>query len=171
MIDVAAIRDRYTPCHRIWTSVAGAPLPPVRRNPSGMAGRRGGAGDPHRAQHDRRGLRELAHGSELPAEQVYCPGGGRKALTQADATLLDNLLTLVSPGERCDPMSPLRWTAKSLRRLAADLQARRHRISHTAVGELLTRQGFRLQADCKTREGQSHPGRDAQFAHIDACAG
>jgi hypothetical protein len=66
-------------------------------------------------------------------------------------------------------MSPLRWTAKSLRRLATELRALGHRISHTVVGELLTREGFSLQANRKTREGDSHPDRDAQFAHIDAC--
>src|SRR6478735_8257842 len=70
-----------------------------------------------------RGLKELAHGSDLPATRVRRPGGGRKTLTAIDATLRTDLLMLVSPGERGDPMSPLRWTAKSLRRLAAELGA------------------------------------------------
>ena len=63
-------------------------------------------------------------------------------------------------------MSPLRWTCKSLRRLAAELGGRGHRIGHTVVGELLKQQKFSLQANRKTREGDSHPDRDAQFAHI-----
>jgi hypothetical protein len=63
-------------------------------------------------------------------------------------------------------MSPLRWTCKSLRRLAAELGARGHRVSHTVVGELLKQQKFSLQANRKAREGDSHPDRDAQFAHI-----
>src|SRR5271165_3811734 len=75
---------------------------------------------------------------------------------------------LVSPTERGDPMSPLRWTCKSLRRLAAELRARGHKISHTVVGEVLKRQKFSLQGNRKTREGESHPDRDAQFAHINA---
>src|SRR5215210_1917669 len=99
-----------------------------------------------------RGLKELATAARLDAERVRCPGGGRKAL--------------VAPSERGDPMSPLRWTCKSLRRLAGDLSARGHRISHTVVGELLKQQKFSLQANCKTREGSSHPDRDAQFAYI-----
>jgi Rhodopirellula transposase DDE domain len=74
----------------------------------------------------------------------------------------------VAPSERGDPMLPLRWTCKSLRRLAADLTARGHRVSRTVVGELLAREGFSLQANCKTREGSEHPDRDAQFAHINA---
>ena len=115
-----------------------------------------------------RGLKELAHGSGLPAERVRRVGGGRKRLTATNVTLLDDLMSLVSPGERGDPMSPLRWTCKSLRRLTAELRARGHEISHTVVGELLKQQKFSLQANRKTREGESHPDRDPQFAHINA---
>src|SRR3954454_16451088 len=113
-----------------------------------------------------RGLKELATAARLDAERVRCPGGGRKPLVPTDAALLDDLLALVAPCERGDPMSPLRWTCKSLRRLAGELAARGHRISHTVVGELLKQQKFSLQANCKTREGSSHPDRDAQFAYI-----
>ena len=116
-----------------------------------------------------RGLKELALGSEaaLPAEQIRRPGGGCKALTESDATLLEDLMALVSPGERGDPMSGLRWTCKSLRRLAGELRAKGHKISHTVVGELLKAQQFSLQGNRKTREGGNHPDRDAQFVHID----
>ncbi|MEO6783704.1 MAG: ISAzo13 family transposase [Bradyrhizobium sp.] len=113
-----------------------------------------------------RGLKELATTARLEAERVRRPGGGRKALIASDPSLLDDLLALVSPGERGDPMSPLRWTCKSLRRLAAELVERGHRISHTVVGELLKQQRFSLQANRKTREGDSHPDRDAQFLYI-----
>src|SRR5215212_4337488 len=83
-----------------------------------------------------RGLKDLADGSDLPAGRVRRPGGGRKPLTEVDAKLLDDLLGLVSPSERGDSMSPLRWTCKSLRRLAAELGDLGHQISHTVVGEL-----------------------------------
>jgi hypothetical protein len=83
-----------------------------------------------------------------------------------DATLLTDLLGLVAPSERGDPMSPLRWTCKSLRRLAREMAALGHAISHTVVGELLKQQKFSLQGNRKTREGDSHADRDAQFAHI-----
>ena len=83
-----------------------------------------------------------------------------------DATLLDDLLALVNPSERGDPMSPLRWTCKSLSQLASALVAQGHRIGRTVVGELLHRQKFSLQANRKTREGDSHPDRNAQFVHI-----
>ena len=113
-----------------------------------------------------RGLDELADTAGLDASCVRRPGGGRKPLVLTDASLMDDLLSLVSPGERGDPMSPLRWTCKSLRRLAAELRERGHRISHTVVGELLKRCNFSLQANRKTREGDDHPDRDAQFEYI-----
>ena len=100
-----------------------------------------------------RGLRELAAAIGLEAGRVRRPGGGRKPLVASDATLLDDLLSLVAPSARGDPMSPLRWTCKSLRRLAAELTERGHRISHTVVGELLRQQKFSLQANRKTRGG------------------
>ena len=63
-------------------------------------------------------------------------------------------------------MSSLRWTCKSLRRLAAELDKLGHQISHTVVGELLKAQKFSLQANRKTREGADNPDRDAQFGFI-----
>jgi hypothetical protein len=116
-----------------------------------------------------RGVDELADTSCLDPGRVRRPGGGRKPLVLTDASLLDDLLSLVSSGERGDPMSPLRWTCKSLRRLATELAERGHRISHTVVGELLKRCNFSLQANRKTREGEDHPDRNAQFEYISRC--
>jgi hypothetical protein len=93
-------------------------------------------------------------------------GGGRKPLTVKDATLLDDLRSLVEPSTRGDPQAPLLWTAKSLRNLAAGLRELGHQISHGVVGELLRALGYSLQANRKTREGGNHPDRDAQFAYI-----
>ena len=112
-----------------------------------------------------RGLKELA-AAGLEGDRIRRHGGGRKALLVSDTKLLDDLLTLVAPSERGDPMSPLRWTCKSLRRLAVELRALGHRISHTVVGEVLKQQKFSLQGNRKTREGDSHPDRDAQFVYI-----
>ena len=113
-----------------------------------------------------RGRHDLAEGDRLEAGRIRRPGGGRKSLVASDAGLMPALLALVEPTERGDPMSPLRWTCKSLRRLAAALGAQGHVVSHTVVGELLAQQHFSLQANSKTREGGNHPDRDAQFAHI-----
>jgi hypothetical protein len=113
-----------------------------------------------------RGLKELHEATALPPGRLRRAGGGRKSLVSQDSGLLADLLALVEPSERGDPMSPLRWTCKSLRRLAHELSAVGHQISHTVVGELLKQQKFSLQGNRKTKEGDSHPDRDAQFAHI-----
>jgi transposase len=113
-----------------------------------------------------RGLEELAEGTGAAAGQARRPGGGRKSLTEHDGGLLKALLALIEPTERGDPESPLRWTCKSLRRLSAELCAQGHPISHTVVGELLKELKFSLQANRKTREGDSHADRDAQFRYI-----
>jgi hypothetical protein len=78
---------------------------------------------------------------------VRHPGGGRKPLVASNPDLLADLLALVEPDERGDPMSALRWTCKSLRKLAAELVARGHKVSHTVVGELLKSEKFSLQAN------------------------
>ena len=83
-----------------------------------------------------------------------------------DPTLLADLEALVEPTTRGDPGSPLRWTCKSVRRLAQALQAQGHEVSRTLVGELLNAAGYSLQANRKTKEGDNHPDRDAQFARI-----
>jgi len=113
-----------------------------------------------------RGLKELSALDTLAPDWVRRPGGGRKLLVEKDTTLLGDPLALVEPSERGDPMSPLRWTCKSLSQLTVALVAQGHRIGRTVVGELLHKQKFSLRANRKTREGDSHPDRDAQFIHI-----
>ena len=115
---------------------------------------------------DLRDLDDLEAPEALPPGRIRRPGGGRKPLTETDARLLDDLIALVEPDARGDPMSPLRWTCKSLRRLAAELKKLGHQISHTVVGELLKAQKFSLQANRKTKEGADNPDRDAQFNFI-----
>jgi Rhodopirellula transposase DDE domain len=123
-----------------------------------------------------RGLAELSATDQLAPERVRRAGGGGKRLVDKDPTLLADLLAMVEPDARGDPMSPLRWTCKSLSQLASGLVAMGHKIGRSAVGDLLHQQKFSLQANRKTREGESHPDRDAQFTHLnesvrDALAG
>ncbi len=73
----------------------------------------------------------------------------------------------MEPGTRGDPESPLRWTSKSTRQLAAALREERHQVSPVVVDELLHRLGYSLQANVKTTEGGQHPDRDAQFRCLD----
>lgn len=114
-----------------------------------------------------RGLRELQQDGE-PSPRVRAPGAGRKQLRDSDPDLVPALLALVEPDERGDPESPLRWTVKSTRALAAELSRRGHRVGHDTVAALLKAEGFSLQGTSRTTEGARHPDRDAQFRYINA---
>ncbi len=118
------------------------------------------------------GLREL----QLPAAQraaaarrVRRPGGGRRAVTVTDPQLLAALTALIEPVTRGDPESPLRWTCKSTAKLAAELTQQGHPVSDRTVATLLKDAGYSLQANRKTREGASHPDRNAQFTYLNGC--
>jgi hypothetical protein len=93
-------------------------------------------------------------------------GAGRKLIIEQDSELLEVLDLLVEPTSRGDPMSPLRWTCKSTRKLASELSAMGHVVSHTKVGQLLSGLNYSLQGTRKTMEGASHPDRNAQFEFI-----
>jgi hypothetical protein len=117
------------------------------------------------------GLREAradpARPGQAPApERVRRPGGGRKAATQVDRSLLSDLETMVDPVTRGDPQSPLRWTCKSTRKLAEQLRQQGHEVGYRTVAALLGQLGYSLQSNRKAREGSSHPDRNAQFEYI-----
>ena len=111
------------------------------------------------------GVDELDSGAE-PLGRARQPGEGRKRAADLDPGLRPALLALVEPQERGDPMSPLRWTAKSTRNLADELTRQGHKVSADTVGDLLRAAGFSLQGNAKTIEGRRHPDRDAQFRYI-----
>lgn len=112
-----------------------------------------------------RGLRELEQGEGRDG-RVRVAGAGRKRLRDVDPELVPALLALVEPDQRGDPESPLRWTVKSTRVLAAELSRRGHRVGHDTVAALLKAEGFSLQGTSRTTEGARHPDRDAQFHYI-----
>jgi transposase len=116
----------------------------------------------------RRGLQELVESPEAPAGRIRRPGGGRKKAKEKDPTLVADLEKLLEPVTRGDPESSLRWTCKSVRNLADELERRGHQVSYPVVAELLHGLGFSLQANRKTKEGSTHPDRNAQFEHINA---
>src|SRR5271165_1006342 len=118
------------------------------------------------------GVRELRAPVDTPSEEVRperarAPGGGRHPVVVHDATLVRDLEALVEPATRGDPESLLRWTSKSTRKLAAELNRQGHQVSHITVAALLHDLDYSLQANRKTRAGHGHPDRDAQFAYID----
>jgi hypothetical protein len=117
------------------------------------------------------GRKELQRRAERPQddlspERVRAPGGGRHLVEQDDPALLAALRVLVESSTRGDPQSPLCWTSKSTRKLAEELSAQGHAVSYPTVAALLDDWGYSLQANRKTKEGQDHPDRDAQFEHI-----
>jgi hypothetical protein len=116
------------------------------------------------------GTRELrARTAPAGGEQrIRRPGGGRKRAVEGDPTLVRDLEHLIEPTTRGDPESPLRWTCKSVRRLAAELSRQGHTTSHRMVAELLHDLNYSLHGNRKTIEGAGHPDRNAQFEHIAA---
>ena len=109
---------------------------------------------------------EESGASPLPLNRSRRAGGGRKKLTDTDPTLLSDLERLVEPVTRGDPESPLRWTARSTQNLADELVRQGHRASANTVATLLKGMDYSLQSNKKTKEGSSHPDRNAQFEHI-----
>ncbi len=115
-----------------------------------------------------RGLREVRSGERLEPGRIRRPGGGRTPTTRKDPKLVADLEALVEPTAAGRPQSPVRWTSRSTRRLARELQTLGHNVSSHLVADLLHAAGYSLQLNQKTREGTTHPDRDAQFRYLNA---
>jgi hypothetical protein len=120
------------------------------------------------------GLKELKQpklSRQVPSLQsrIRRKGAGRKRTIEKDLTLLEDLDRLVDPVTRGDQESPLRWTCKSVRRLAEELKHAGHAVSYQTVAELLHALDYSLQANQKTLEGSQHADRDEQFEYISRC--
>jgi transposase len=167
MIDEAAIGERYRALapelderrRRLWAAAearsAGRGGIAATARATGMA-----------VETIRKGIAELCSGETLEPGRVRGPGGGRKPITETDPTLVEDLERLLDADTRGDPELPLRWTSKSVRRLAEGLGELGHEVSYRTVARLLRALGYSLQANRKAREGADHPDRDAQFRHI-----
>jgi len=114
----------------------------------------------------RQGKKELHARAGKLEGRLRRPGGGRKRTVAEDPSLLADLERLLEPVTRGDPESPLRWTCKSVRKLAEELGRQGHASSYRSVARLLDELGYSLQANRKTREGRRHPDRNAQFEYL-----
>jgi hypothetical protein len=115
-----------------------------------------------------RGIRELRSGRNEIGSRVRRPGAGRKSAVTHQPGLPAALERLIEDAIRGDPCSPLRWISRSQRHIVQALSALGFQVSQRVVANLLRELHYSCQANCKTREGGSHPDRDAQFAHINA---
>ncbi len=171
MIDEPAIRTRYGALstaldERSRRLLVGAEALAAGRGGQAAVARATGAA----AATIRRGMTELGEPpGNLAQGRIRRPGGGRKRTVERDPTLRRDLEALIEPTSRGDPESPLRWTTKSVRHLAAELGRAGHRVSYRIVGDLLHELGYSLRANRKTLEGtHHHPDRNAQFEHLNA---
>jgi hypothetical protein len=114
----------------------------------------------------RAGVRELDDLEAVSWDRQRRLGGGRRAIEVHQPEIVATLERIVDSSTRGDPMSPLRWTCKSTRSIAEELTRQGFAVSHTKVAQLLSKNGYSLQANRKTIEGKQHPDRNAQFEHI-----
>ena len=103
-----------------------------------------------------RGLKDLDDPASLSGV-VRRPGSRRRALTETDATLLEDLRRLLEPATKGDPMRPLRWVSKSHAKLAAALCAMGHQVSKSAIPKLLEMLQYRRQSQDLGKQPQSRP--------------
>ena len=144
---------------RLWLGAEAAEL-----GPGGVAVVAGATGVA--ADTVRRGRAEADAGAGPGAGRSRRPGGGRKRAEEHDPGLVSTLESLIDPQTRGDPMSPLRWTSKSIRVLTRALRERGHQVTAMVTRRLLRERGYSLQANAKTTEGHQHVDRDAQFAYL-----
>ena len=136
--------------------LAGVEYPRSRKPPACLIARSGLA------------CRELDDPNALPPDRQRRPGAGRPAIEVVLPDVVEALKRIVDASTRGDPMCPLRWTCKSTRSIAEELDKQGFSVSHSKVAGLLRSCGYSLQANRKTIEGKQHPDRNSQFEHINS---
>lgn len=113
-----------------------------------------------------KGKKELTDKSKGIKKRIRKPGGGRKRLVDKNLALKEDLDMMIDSLTRGDPESPLRWTCKSIYKLAEDLRKKGHNVSWKTVYLMLQEMDYSMQANRKIKEGKQNPDRDAQFNFI-----
>lgn len=114
-----------------------------------------------------KGINELEEGlGDKHPERIRVEGGGRHKVEEQHPEITMKLCNMVEETTRGDPEAPLRWTCKSTRNIASELTADCCPVSHAKVAKLLKEMGYSLQGNKKTKEGDDHVDRDAQFQFI-----
>ena len=121
-----------------------------------------------------KGIKELESGvtphSLEERQKIRKPGGGRKTRQESQPGILDALERIVSPHTLGDPMNPLLWTSKSLRKIQRELKEQNYNIGYVTIGEILKSKDYSLQGNKKTHEGGAVADRDEQFEYINQTA-
>jgi hypothetical protein len=168
MIDPSAIRERFSAVGRGLNERTRRLFAAIEARTAGYGGIAAAAQATGLAPSTiGRGLKDLDDPASLTGV-VRRPGSGRRALTETDTTLLEDLGRLLEPAIKGDPMRPLRWVSKSHAKLAAALRAMGHQVSKSTIPKLLEMLQYRRQVNRKTLESSRNPDRDAQFEHINA---
>jgi hypothetical protein len=117
------------------------------------------------------GIQELLNQTPFSAEDKQRrAGGGRKPIDTHQPDIKEQIENIISPYTRGDPMNPLRWCSKSLRKIASALKDKGYSISHVSIEKYLLENDYSLQSNRKTDEGSSEEDRDKQFEHINSKA-
>ena len=103
---------------------------------------------------------------DVKKKRIRKKGGGRKKVIEHQPEILKAIEDIVSPHTMGNPMNPLMWTSKSIRKIAAELFVLDYKVCHEVVRQCLKDLGYSLQVNKKTKEGGGSPDRDAQFEHI-----
>ena len=112
-----------------------------------------------------KGIKELKNPNKYKG-RIRAKGGGRKSYKVTQLGILEALDSLVDPTAKGDPENPLKWTSKSLRKLADAMKVKGYSVEKSTIGVMLHELGYSLQANKKTLEDSNHIDRNGQFEHI-----
>ncbi len=121
-----------------------------------------------------KGIKELESGIKPTCadkgQKTRKPGGGRKTQEKSQPGMVEALERIVNPHTLGDPMNPLLWTSKSLRKIQLELKAQHYNVGHVTIGGILKSKGYSLQGNKKTHEGGAVADRNEQFEYINQAA-
>ena len=114
-----------------------------------------------------KGIREIQDQERIEKpEKLRADGGGRKKVELKDQKIITDLEIIMDENTAGDPMSFLRWSSKSTRKISDELKSLGHNVGPNTVARLLKEKDYSLQVNVKSFEGLSVEERDAQFRHI-----
>lgn len=114
-----------------------------------------------------KGIREIQDQERIEKpEKLRADGGGRKKVELKDQKIITDLEIIMDENTAGDPMSFLRWSSKSTRKISDELKSLGHNAGPNTVARLLKEKDYSLQVNVKSFEGLSVEERDAQFRHI-----